>query len=477
MKKRIAAEWEPTIGVMLAWPTNIPHLMIKDIASETDIYFLVPNEHEETDCREWMKTWNVPIERIHFLKISGQGASYCWPRDWGPHPCFDETGNFKLLNPRFWYGDPFCGPNDETLSIATSDKDLSEKKKEVFDDEAPKYIAKGLGLDVEDLEFAFTGGNIFSDGVNNVISSKILLMENAFAGVSNKEFFQRVNAQTGMSQYTIIPNFEDFSLQHVDCLMKMLDEERILVARPPKGHPHYELYDHIAYDILGKTLNCYGRPYEILRLDTDYHQNGPKDFGDLHPYVNAVILNKSIYVPLGDIPQDEIALQQWQEAMPGYNIKGFYSRHDEEPVEQRANREHPDAFPMGNGQDAGWLGFDAVHCRTRAVWDPKMLHIDFPRIPKEVPEQASYDLNVRIVDYSKAGLIKDQLNVFYRKKGEQEWKKELLTESNTNEIYHAELKAKQGDTIEYYVSAADKSGRVETRPAVAPNGFFAFHVH
>ena len=476
MKKRIAAEWEPTIGVLVAWPTNLPHLMLKALSEDTVIYFLVPNDKEQEDCTEWMGKWGIPMDRIRFIRIGAQGASYCWPRDWGPHPCFDESGKYYLLSPRFWYGDPFCVLEDEKLCIATSETDLAERTNDGIEDATPTYIGEELGLDVVELGFAFTGGNLFSDGVNNLISSKLMLMENEVAGVDNEEFFKLVNSQTGMGQYTVVPNFEDFSLQHVDCMMKMLDEERILVARPPEGHRHRELYDYIAYEILGKTLNCYGRFYEILRLDTNYHQNGPTEFGDLHPYVNAVILNRSVYVPLGDIPQDEIALRQWQEAMPGYNIRGFYSHHDEEPVEKRANEEHPDAFPMGDGQDAGWLGFDAVHCRTRAVWDPQMLHIDFARIPNEVCEAETYPLNVRIVDYSKAGLVPDKLLVFYRKKGENVWNNKHLEKTKTHEIYRCELTAEKGDTIEYYVSATDNSGRTEKRPYPAPDGFYSFTV-
>lgn len=323
MKKRIAAEWEPVLGVFVAWPTNIPHKMLQALAEDTNIYFLIPNDAEEADCRKWMTTWGITEDRYKMVRIGGQGASYCWPRDWGPHPCFDENGDFTLLSPRFWYGDPFCGmEEDAKLNIPTAERDLSERTNDGQEDASPAFIGEALGIPVEDLGFAFTGGNMFSDGVNNLISSRLMVMENEFAGVSEDEFYRRVACQTGMTQYTIVPNFETFSLQHVDCMMKMLDEERILVARPPVGHPHRDLYDHIAYDILGKTLNCYGQPYEILRLDTDYHQNGPTEFGDLHPYVNAVILNKTVYVPLGDIPQDEIALKQWQEAMPGYRIRG-----------------------------------------------------------------------------------------------------------------------------------------------------------
>lgn len=477
MKKRIAAEWEPALGVMLAWPSNLPHAMFQELAKDTHIWWLVPNDVEEADVLMHMDLWGIPSESYEFIRVNGQGASYCWPRDWGPHPLFDERGRFHLLNPSFMFGDPFSGPEDDApLNIPTADQPLDDADINVLDDEAPRAIGEALGIDVIDMDVAFTGGNVFSDGVNNLISSRILVTENKYKGFSEDEFFARVAELTGMTGYTVTPNFEPFSLQHVDCMMKMLDEERILVARPPKGHALYGLYDHIAYDILGKTLNCYGRPYEILRLDTDYHHNGPTEFGDLATYINAVIINNVIYVPLADIPQDEIALRQWREAMPGYEVKGFYNHIEEEPVQQRALAEHPDAFPMGDGKDAGWLGFDAIHCRTRAVWDPGMIHIDFARIPREVELQESFDLHVRIVNYSGAPLIEEACNLVWRSLGEDSWHNVPLRKTRTHEMYDASLHAASGQTIEYYVVAVDASGRSATRPASAPLGYYSFTV-
>lgn len=91
-------------------------------------------------------------------------------------------------------------------------------------------------------------------------------------------------------------------------------------------------------------------------------------------------------------------------------------------------------------------------------------------------EAETYPLNVRIVDYSKAGLVPDKLLVFYRKKGENVWNNKHLEKTKTHEIYRCELTAEKGDTIEYYVSATDNSGRTEKRPYPAPDGFYSFTV-
>jgi hypothetical protein len=34
----------------------------------------------------------------------------------------------------------------------------------------------------------------------------------------------------------VVPNFEWFGIQHIDCLLKPLDAETLLVKRVPEGH-------------------------------------------------------------------------------------------------------------------------------------------------------------------------------------------------------------------------------------------------
>jgi len=55
-----------------------------------------------------------------------------------------------------------------------------------------------------------------------------------------------------------------------------------------------------------------------------------------------LILNRSVFVPLFDCAGDEPALATWRAALPGYRVV---------------------AIPY-----KGWKPFDALHCRTRAVF-------------------------------------------------------------------------------------------------------------
>ena len=45
MKKRIAAEWEPARGVMVAWPASLPKALVCKLAAATRLHLLVVLVH------------------------------------------------------------------------------------------------------------------------------------------------------------------------------------------------------------------------------------------------------------------------------------------------------------------------------------------------------------------------------------------------------------------------------------------------
>ena len=87
------------------------------------------------------------------------------------------------------------------------------------------------------LPFSFTGGNVISDGQRSAFSTCIITNENRYTGVTDEKFFKDARKILGIENYNIISNFEDKGIQHIDCFMKLLDEERIFVMRPPADHP------------------------------------------------------------------------------------------------------------------------------------------------------------------------------------------------------------------------------------------------
>jgi len=114
--------------------------------------------------------------------------------------------------------------------------------------------------------------------------------------------------------------------------------------------------------------------------------------------------------------------------MPGYTIKGFKFALDDEPYVADKVREHYKTYDWNDG--------DALHCRTRAIWNPEMLFISINKINSKVGLNQSNKVYVTIIDYSKKGLVKDKSELFWRISGDTKWKTITLSPTeNENHLF------------------------------------------
>jgi agmatine deiminase len=302
---RTAAEWEPAQGTMLVWPLCVPYKLVVELAKDNHLYTLVANDAAKIEAQQWYNKWGIDAAKVTFVQAP-QGIDAWWTRDWGPNAIFTPDGSMKLGDGKYIFATPNTkmGCND-SLEFIYKDKQNRIIKTET-DDNATVPLGQGLNIGVLDLPFITTGGNVLTDGLGTAFSSCILLNENKFYGVSKENFFRLNKELAGFRTYHILPNFEKRGIQHLDCLMKLLDEERILVAEPPTDHELYAVYENIVENELKKLKTVYGRPYQIIRLKT-----GRYDQEQLAAYTNSIIVNKTIYVPLFQIKEDGEALKTW----------------------------------------------------------------------------------------------------------------------------------------------------------------------
>ncbi len=464
-RPRMVAEWENAIGVLIAWPLSIPKELVVELAKDTKLYVLVTGPEAKLAAIQWMTKWGVTPDRVKLI-TAPQGKDASWTRDWGPHAVFTPDGTLKFADAKYLYATPVSGQAcDDTLHFLYYDQ-AHQIEQTKIDDVIPDYIASTTDMDLIKLPFAFTGGNVITDGQHSGFSTCMLTNENRYAGVTDETLFRDLNQYLGLDNYHLISNFELKGIQHIDCFMKMLDEERLFVQRPPKDHPLYDVYEGIVNQELSKLTNAYGRPYQILRLDTDRYKGN-----DLAAYSNSLILNQTVYVPLFNIKQDSVALKQWADAMPGYTIKGFPF-----PLnpEKKLAYYRPEVYDHGSW---GWNGGDALHCRTRAIWDQNMIYISVDRLPSNMLKEKSYTVNVLIKDYSKGSLVPDGLRVYWRVKGDTNWKDVRLSPTNLKDQFAAHIPGNMADvTIEYYVEAKSNWGSKSVMPRTAPKGFYSFSI-
>ena len=460
---RTAAEWEPALGTMITWPLCVPYKLVIELAKDNHLFTLIENDSAKAEAIKWYTKWGIDSSKNTFVQAP-KGIDSWWVRDWGPGAVFTPEGKMKLADGKYIYATPVTNIRcDDSLHFIYKTADNKIIKTET-DDNATVPIGKGLSLEVLDLPFINTGGNLLTDGLGTAFSTCVLLNENKFYGVEPNQFLQLNKNLAGFNSYNIISNFEKNGIQHIDCLLKILDEERILVTEPPADHELYPVYENIVKNELSKLTSVYGRPYEILRIKTQRYKEQA-----LAAYTNSIIINKTIYVPLFQIKEDSLALQKWREVMPGYVVKGFeYSLADEPYVDQKV-KEHYRTY--------GWNFGDALHCRTRAVWDPEMLFISTKRIDYQIDAQHAAKVYTTIIDYSGRGLEKNKTKLIWRIAGAKTWNTIMLEQEDDINHFSAQIPVqKSGTTIEYFVSAISKSGKTETHPRTAPLGTYQFLV-
>ena len=446
---RMAAEWEPVIGSIIAWPLIIPKPLVIELAKgKMLLYVMVSDEINRYEAENTFKEWGMNMDNVHFV-VTRLGLAWGWPRDWGPFAVYSDSGAYNLADPQF-VTYPLAGPDCD----GKMRPDSYPKERYIGDDLASSSLAHSLGFDIFPLAAAVTGGNFLVDGRGTAFSTCVIQMENRSLGLSDEDFFKLIKEKLGINKHVILPNYERIGIQHIDCAIKPLDEETILVMRVPKDHHEYNIIEEIAQK-LQSLINTYGRPYKIIRINTGLYKNE-----GVAAYTNSLILNKKVFVPLFGIPEDKQALKTWQDAMPGYEVIGF---------------ENNILVPvMGY---TGWQSFDGLHCRVRAIWDPGMLRMAHHRMDNTVDPAKFWPIEVKIQDYSKAGLIPEELKLYVRTHRDQEWQTIMLSSTDNPNIFQVSIPGvNSGETVEYYLSAADKSGRRETLPRTAPDNFYSFTV-
>ena len=459
-RPRMAAEWEPAIGALIAWPPALPHKLIIELAKDSKLFVVVENRASQKQAIDWFTKWGILPDRVKFI-TAPMDVDAWWTRDWGPHAVFAPDGSMRLADPKYIYSTPVTGLScDDTLEFIFHDEQ-GNVARTITDDRIPEYISQSTGYDLIPLPFAFTGGNVITDGQRSVFSSCIITNENRYMDIADEKFFHDVRQLLGLEKYNIISNFEEDGIQHIDCYMKLLDEERILVMRPPADHPAFDQYEGIVNHELTLLKNAWGRPYEILRLDTDRFAHD-----ELAAYSNALILNKVVYVPLFGISQDSMAMKQWQSALPGYTIKGFeFSIADESSLDPEAKIHY---------KRIGWRGGDALHCRVRAIWDPSMIYLSVNKLPKEVPFMDQYMIEVIAKDYSRSGFKDHGMKIMWRTAGETDWREKTLVKGVLEDHFFVEINNPgPGKTLEYFISAENLAGKKQFMPAVAPEGYYS----
>ncbi len=328
------------------------------------------------------------------------------------------------------YGPWFVTYGDNEIGVV----DFIYNRPRPADDAIPGVMSDHLNIERFGMNLVHTGGNYMSAQIGTAASCDLVYAENN----NDQELVdQKMLDYQGINTYHVTIDAPDSYIQHIDTWAKFLAPDKILIAEVPTSHPRHWAYEQVA-DYFASQISPFGKPYEVIRV---YTPNG-------EPYTNSLILNERIYVPITGSSWDEAALAVYEDNMPGYEVLGF---------------------------EGSWLSTDALHCRVKDIADTGMLYIEHLPLFGELSYEPSYEIEAMIIPYSGANLYTDSLFVIYQANS-LPFDTVPLVHSHGNQ-YNASIPVSPGDTlINYYLFAADASGRREHWPLIGAPGARSFRV-
>ena len=404
---RFVAEFEPMQGVMIRYPLGIPTNLVVQLANNCHVYCIVSSSYQSS-AQNTFQNAGVNMNNVTF--VNAPSDSY-WVRDYGPWYIFEDRTPAIVDNR---YNRP-QRPNDDNMS---------------------GVFANFWNIPMYGMNLQHTGGNMMEDGRGHGVSDELVFQENNYNEANVR---QKMRDYLGIDPYHVTIDPQGDYIAHVDCWGKYLAPDKILIAQLPSSNSQYALYEQVA-EYFETTNCCWGYPYRVYRVQE------PGGY-TLAPYTNSLILNKTVYVPLGSQSSyNEAALQVYQEAMPGYTIVGV----------------------VNNDYSISWENTDALHCRTRGVMDFGMLFVDHRDvIYGEQAWQDSIAITSKFIAYSGQDLKQDSLLVYYSIDGGA-YQVAHMTATGEPDEYVGYIKGYQGESsIDYYVFGADESGRRYTQPVFA----------
>lgn len=241
----------------------------------------------------------------------------------------------------------------------------------------------------------------------------------------------------GINTYHVVPDALGEYIKHIDCWAKYLAPDVIMIIQVSSSHSHYAEIEAAA-DYFESQLSCYGTPYQIERVYTHLYE----------PYINSLILNNKVLIPITGSVWDNDAIASYQTAMPGYEVLGF---------------------------TGSWESTDALHCRTMGVTDRGMLYIKHTPVEDTVYTANDYFVQANITPYSDENVIEDSTLVYWKTSDEDKFNAIQMLHAGNR--YFAFIPSQlDGTTIQYYIHSADSSGRSENHPYIGAPDAHSFYV-
>ncbi|MDR4988596.1 MAG: agmatine deiminase family protein [Bacteroidales bacterium] len=289
LNPRTIAEYDSVAAVVMYWNPGswsydqIATAVVNGIQPRATVFLQTNGEQHQQNMINSFNAHGVPLENIVFIPVAGYRI---WIRDHGPFSIYDDD---QLA---------FVGFND--LATNHGDQDL------------PERLANHFGINYYDFShIIFDGGNYLVDRHNRLFATDRLYTNNP--GVPQSEINQILETYMGIEEiYTFQAMTNDY-WGHIDMQIKLLNDTTFIISSVDSWHADHPILE-ANYAALQAIEHPEDKTYGIVQI--------PKA-QNWKTYINSLVVNDAVLVPIYNDPRDAFALQTYQELMPDKVVIGI----------------------------------------------------------------------------------------------------------------------------------------------------------
>jgi len=313
---RMPAEWEQHSGTWLTWPHNpgtwnktvLPHVeqtylgMIQALAPEETVHILVNDKTSQESVKNKIAHTDINRDPLRFYIIPTDDA---WIRDYGPNFLVSGSPGNRRIALNNWRFDSWGGKYDWEL-----------------DDQAGGEIARLLKLPAFEPNIVLEGGAIDVNGLGTCLTTESCLLN-----VNRNGGLDRATAGNILKNYLGAKNIiwlkggieGDDTDGHIDNLARFVNPTTVVCAcEDDSASPNYKaLNDN--FETLQSAADQDGNLLNVIRLPMP---GTIKTDSTRLPasYANFYIGNRSVLIPVFNVPDDRKAESILQNLFPNREV-------------------------------------------------------------------------------------------------------------------------------------------------------------
>lgn len=310
-------EWHPQEGILITWPhsqsawkADLGFIeptflnLIKTISDLNETVFVVIDPSVDLiNLKNIFLEHAIHLELIRWIDAPTNDT---WIRDYGPITVFEDQKRIFLDFQFNGWGGKFDARLDNQVNAHLFQNNY-------FSDAALKKVNRIL-----------EGGSIETDGRGTILTTTCCLTtptRNPLLSQSDVEALLR--AELGIKQVLWLDHGAlegDDTDGHVDMMARFCDEHTVAYVLPEKiDHDHRTLFEAMERQ-LKSFRDIQGKPYRCVPIDLPPPIYSAE--GDRLPatYLNFLIVNQAVLVPVYGVDTDSRALQQLETCFPQHQI-------------------------------------------------------------------------------------------------------------------------------------------------------------